>query len=47
MAQGQDKAAIKAAKKEERAAKRAKRKETRGQMWEAFRQRKRESKISR
>src|SRR5688500_534313 len=36
MAQGQDKAALKAAKKEERVAKRAKRKETRGQMWQAF-----------
>jgi len=44
MAQGQDKAAIKAAKKEERAAKRAKRKETRGQMWEAFQMQRKQDK---
>lgn len=44
MAQGEDKAALKAAKQQERAAKRARRKETRGQMWQAFQmQRKQDS----
>ena len=36
MAKGEDKAAIKAAKKQERAAKRQRRKDTRKQMWQAF-----------
>lgn len=36
MAQGDDKAAAKAAKKEQRAAKRAQGKQTRSQMWQAF-----------
>src|SRR5699024_3800017 len=44
MAQGQDKAALKAAKKEERVAKRAKRKETRGQMWQAFQMQRKQDK---
>ncbi|AMJ44288.1 DUF4191 domain-containing protein [Corynebacterium stationis] len=44
MAQGQDKAAVKAAKKEERVAKRAKRKETRGQMWQAFQMQRKQDK---
>lgn len=46
MAQSKDKAALKAAKKEERAAKRAKGKQTRGQIWQAFKlQRKRDPKL--
>src|SRR5699024_1688702 len=44
MAQGKDKAAIKAAKKEERAAKRATRKATRGQKWAAFQMQRKQDK---
>ena len=36
MAKGEDKAALKAAKKQQRAAKREQRKQTRSQMWQAF-----------
>ena len=46
MAQSKDKAALKAAKKQERAAKRAKGKQTRSQIWQAFQiQRKRDKKL--
>ena len=46
MADPKNKAASKAAKSEERAAKRAKRKNTRGQIWQAFKmQRERDNKL--
>ncbi|MDY3127077.1 MAG: DUF4191 domain-containing protein [Corynebacterium sp.] len=44
MAQGLDKAELKAAKKQERVAKRARRKETRSQMWQAFQMQRKQDK---
>ncbi|WP_165243251.1 DUF4191 domain-containing protein [Corynebacterium lizhenjunii] len=44
MAQADDKAALKAAKKQERAAKRAQRKQTRSQMWQVFQMQRKQDK---
>ncbi len=44
MAKGEDKAALKAAKKQERAAKRAQGKQTRQQMWQAFQMQRKQDK---
>lgn len=45
MAKGDNKAALQAAKKQERAAKRAQRKQTRSQMWQAFNMQRKQDKL--